>query len=49
MRIMNPPGIEFPHIPESIKGLADLAANLWWSWHPAARTGFPPAGWSKTT
>lgn len=37
---MHPPCIEFPHIPESIKGLADLAANLWWSWHPAARMVF---------
>jgi starch phosphorylase len=28
------------HIPERISGLADLAYNLWWSWHPEARVLF---------
>lgn len=29
-----------PGIPERIAGLADLAYNLWWSWHPVARMLF---------
>ena len=28
------------NIPERISGLEDLACNLWWSWHPAARMVF---------
>lgn len=31
---------EFPNLPPSLAGLADLAENLWWSWHPAARALF---------
>jgi starch phosphorylase len=30
----------FPHLPDRIAGIADLAYNLWWSWHPAARMLF---------
>ncbi|MFB3924833.1 MAG: alpha-glucan family phosphorylase [Syntrophales bacterium] len=30
----------FPNMPERIIGLEALAANLWWSWHPAARMLF---------
>lgn len=30
----------FPHLPERIKGLEDLAENLWWSWNPGARMLF---------
>jgi starch phosphorylase len=30
----------FKNIPERISGLRDLAYNLWWSWHPAARILF---------
>jgi len=30
----------FPNIPEKIAGLGELAYNLWWSWHPAARMLF---------
>lgn len=30
----------FPHVPERISGLAELAYNLWWSWHPEARMLF---------
>jgi starch phosphorylase len=30
----------FPHLPERISGLADIAYNLWWSWHPSARMLF---------
>jgi len=30
----------FPNLPERIAGLAELAYNLWWSWHPAARMLF---------
>jgi starch phosphorylase len=29
-----------PDLPESIRGLIDIAYNLWWSWHPAARELF---------
>ncbi len=32
--------IGFPTLPERISGLADLAYNLWWSWHPHARVLF---------
>ncbi len=28
---------EFPQIPDRLAGLGELAGNLWWSWHPAAR------------
>ncbi len=27
----------FPHLPERLAGLGELAFNLWWTWHPAAR------------
>ncbi len=27
---------QFPHLPEGLSGLGELAYNLWWSWHPAA-------------
>jgi len=27
----------FPQIPDRIGGIGELAYNLWWSWHPAAR------------
>ena len=30
----------FQDIPERISGLSELAYNLWWSWHPAARILF---------
>ena len=30
----------FPNIPKRIAGLGELAYNLWWSWHPAARALF---------
>jgi glycogen phosphorylase len=30
----------FPDLPERISGLGELAFNLWWSWHPAARMLF---------
>ena len=30
----------FPHIPPRLRGLTDLAYNLWWSWHPEARILF---------
>ncbi|TSA12803.1 MAG: alpha-glucan family phosphorylase [Deltaproteobacteria bacterium] len=30
----------FPDIPDRISGLGELAYNLWWSWHPAARMLF---------
>ena len=26
----------FPHLPERLAGLGELAYNLWWSWHPPA-------------
>lgn len=31
---------KIPHLPERIAGLAEIAYNLWWSWHPAARMLF---------
>jgi starch phosphorylase len=31
---------KFPNIPDRISGLSELAYNLWWSWHPAARMLF---------
>jgi starch phosphorylase len=31
---------EFPHLPDRIMGLGELAENLWWSWNPAARMLF---------
>jgi glycogen phosphorylase len=30
----------FPHIPEPVHGIGELAYNLWWSWHPSARMMF---------
>ena len=30
----------FTNLPERIAGLGELAENLWWSWHPAARMLF---------
>ena len=30
----------FPHLPERLHGLDELASNLWWSWHPMARMLF---------
>ncbi|MBI5666212.1 MAG: alpha-glucan family phosphorylase [Nitrospirae bacterium] len=37
---MDPAIDRFPNLPERIDGLGDLACNLWWSWHPAARMLF---------
>ena len=37
---MNPETVEFPNLPERLNGLGELADNLWWSWHPAARMLF---------
>jgi starch phosphorylase len=31
---------EFPNLPERLLGLGEMAENLWWSWHPAARMVF---------
>jgi len=31
---------KFPHLPERISGLKELAYNLWWSWHPEGRALF---------
>jgi starch phosphorylase len=42
---------KFPHVPERISGLVDLAYNLWWSWHPEARVLFKqinPQAWKKS-
>jgi len=41
----------FPHVPEQLFGLVDLAYNLWWSWHPEARVLFKqinPQAWKKS-
>jgi glycogen phosphorylase len=32
--------VEFQHVPARLAGLAEIASNLWWSWHPAARMLF---------
>lgn len=37
---MDSPEEKFPHLPERIAGLGELAFNLWWSWHPEARMLF---------
>ena len=34
------PKERFSNLPERIAGLGELAFNLWWSWHPAARILF---------
>jgi starch phosphorylase len=31
---------DFPYLPQVLSGLNELANNLWWSWHPAARMLF---------
>jgi starch phosphorylase len=31
---------KFPHLPERLAGLGELASNLWWSWHLEARRLF---------
>ena len=43
---------DFPHVPERISGLVDLAYNLWWSWNPAAKMVFKqlnPQAWVEST
>jgi starch phosphorylase len=30
----------FTNLPDRLYGLGEIAANLWWSWHPAARMVF---------
>jgi len=37
---MKPETAMFPNLPQRLAGLEDLAENLWWSWHPAARMVF---------
>jgi len=34
------PQTRFPNLPERLKGLGEIATNLWWSWHPGARMLF---------
>jgi starch phosphorylase len=34
----------FPHLPDRLDGLSDLAYNLWWSWQPDARNLFRDLG-----
>ena len=31
---------EFPNLPDRLRGLEEIAENLWWSWNPAARMLF---------
>ncbi len=31
---------ETPYVPERIRGIVELAYNLWWTWHPRARRLF---------
>ncbi|MDY6972458.1 MAG: alpha-glucan family phosphorylase [Thermodesulfobacteriota bacterium] len=37
---MKAKSIQFPNLPDRIKGLEELAENLWWSWHPSGRMLF---------
>ena len=37
---MEPQESLFPNLPPRLIGLGELAENLWWSWHPAARMLF---------
>lgn len=30
----------FPHLPPRLRGLGEIAENLWWGWNPAARMVF---------
>lgn len=30
----------FPNIPDKLADITEIAYNLWWSWHPAARMLF---------
>ncbi|PKL57727.1 MAG: hypothetical protein CVV34_06015, partial [Methanomicrobiales archaeon HGW-Methanomicrobiales-5] len=42
---------DFPHVPERISGLIDLAYNLWWSWNPAVKMVFKnisPQAWVES-
>jgi glycogen phosphorylase len=34
---MDDPIDQFPHLPDRIKGLGEMAFNLWWCWHPRSR------------
>jgi starch phosphorylase len=41
----------FQNLPERLQGLEELANNLWWSWHPAARMLFKTinrAAWKES-
>ena len=41
----------FPNLPKRLEGLAEIAENLWWSWHPAARMLFKMLsrrGWKES-
>jgi len=41
----------FPHLPERLAGLEELAENLWWSWNPGARMLFKTLdrqGWKES-
>jgi starch phosphorylase len=41
----------FPHLPQRLMGLGEMAENLWWSWHPAARMLFKMLnrqGWKES-
>ena len=31
---------QFPNLPDRLLGLGEMAENLWWCWHPAARMVF---------
>ena len=37
---MNKQSHEFHNLPQRLKGLGNLAENLWWSWNPGARMLF---------
>ena len=44
--------MEFQHVPTRLAGLVEIASNLWWSWHPAARMLFKDLNrqvWKEST
>lgn len=48
---MNGEKAAFPDLPERLSGLGEIADNLWWSWHPAARMLFKSLsrqGWKES-
>ena len=50
-RVTDTTNKDFPHVPERLSGLIDLAYNLWWSWNPAVKMVFKnlnPQAWIES-